>query len=91
LDRPTSEKPVRQSHPPLQIVDFEDVAYLKCWNTRGSTAAAPSMPPQRAPAMPGVITSWPCEKRHQPGFNSLLESRPFGWARLGTAVREIRN
>jgi len=48
--------------------------YLNFWKTRGSIAAAPNMPPASAPAIPGLITSWPAKNRPGTGVRALSAS-----------------
>lgn len=48
--------------------------YLNFWKTRGSIAAAPSMPPVSAPAIPGLMTSWPARYRPGTGVRALSAS-----------------
>ena len=54
--------------------DGMHMPYLSFWKTRGSIAAAPNIPPARAPAIPGLITSWPDRNRPGTGVRALSAS-----------------
>ena len=57
-----------------QRQDRIHIPYLSFWKTRGSIAAAPTMPPESAPAIPGLITSWPARNRPGTGVRALSAS-----------------